>query len=284
VLDGGVSKVLLGSSSGDSSKSVPVSFLSLVEFGVFVVLLGLSIEFSNDLSVSDNLESESVRFLLSFEHGSVVLGIGSFSFNSERNSLDRGSVGFVSVLDGVLGLSGPFLEVLKGDLGVLLMGVLDTNVLDGKFGSKGDLVGGDLDVLVVVSSQSNNNLGLLNVEGVSGLVLKVESVKLGNLDLVPVDLLVLSLSSMTATAAFPALVMFLTASLCSSWNLAITSLASLTIAVCLTLSFMIMVITCLVAWWAFLVRLTSFFLWALALANFLLATSLAALAFFSRSL
>lgn len=192
MLDGGVSKVLLGSSSGDSSKSVPVSFLSLVEFGVFVVLLGLSIEFSNDLSVSDNLESESVRFLLSFEHGSVVLGIGSFSFNSERNSLDRGSVGFVSVLDGVLGLSGPFLEVLKGDLGVLLMGVLDTNVLDGKFGSKGDLVGGDLDVLVVVSSQSNNNLGLLNVEGVSGLVLKVESVKLGNLDLVPVDLLVMS--------------------------------------------------------------------------------------------
>lgn len=196
VLDSSVSKVLLGSGSSLSSEFVPVGLLSLVEFGVGVVLLGLSIEFSNNLSVSDNLESENVRFLLSNEHVSVVSSIVSFSFNSKGNSLNRGGVSLVSVLDGVLGLDSPFLEGSERDLGVLLVLNLDVNVLNHKVVGNNELVAGDLDVLVVVSSQVNNNLGLLNESEVDTVVVSVELVKLGNLDLVPVDLLIVSFLSL----------------------------------------------------------------------------------------
>lgn len=190
VFASGVSDVLKGSSSGNSGKSVPVSLFTSVESSLRLVLLGHSDVESNHSSVSDDSESEDVSLLLGEEHGSAVLSVLSLVSNSGSNSLNRHSVNSNSVLDGVLGHSGPLHVEGKLDLGVSNVSESDVVVLDSKFVSSEGGVDSNLALSQENLGEVDSDLGLENVRLVDLLFVSVLLVKLGNGTDVPVNPLI----------------------------------------------------------------------------------------------
>jgi len=190
VLASGVSDVLSGGVSGNSSKSVPVGDFTVVESGGRVVLLGHSDVMGDHLSESDNSESEDVSLLLGDEHSSVVSSVVSLGLNSGGNSLDRHGVSLDSSADSVLGHLRPLFPEGERDLSVLNVNNSDLVVLDSKSVSVEGGLDGNLAVSPEHLGESDSDLGLVDVDSVDSSVVVVEFVLLGNGSDVPVNPLI----------------------------------------------------------------------------------------------